>query len=180
MSLTVNSITRTFETGSYSYVFVNTDGHAVIDSYEDANLSHNGDHAFASTYFGTASNELSNSYSSNYNCGLCGRFWLTSETGQRTSEGMLWVQTYNVALAPVLAPGVPEPTTWALMILGFGAAGAAVRSRRHRYKLVERFSNGRVQVEEFIAPSDAVAVERAMSVAETGALEVWRGRTQLA
>jgi len=25
---------------------------------------------------------------------------------------------------------VPEPTTWALMILGFGAAGAALRSRR--------------------------------------------------
>ncbi|MBL8772962.1 MAG: PEP-CTERM sorting domain-containing protein [Phenylobacterium sp.] len=26
--------------------------------------------------------------------------------------------------------GVPEPTTWALMILGFGAAGSALRSRR--------------------------------------------------
>lgn len=26
--------------------------------------------------------------------------------------------------------GVPEPSTWAMMILGFGAAGAAVRSRR--------------------------------------------------
>jgi hypothetical protein len=31
------------------------------------------------------------------------------------------------ALAP---PGVPEPTTWALTILGFGAAGAALRRRR--------------------------------------------------
>lgn len=27
-------------------------------------------------------------------------------------------------------PGVPEPATWALMILGFGAAGTALRRRR--------------------------------------------------
>ncbi len=26
--------------------------------------------------------------------------------------------------------GIPEPSTWAMMILGFGAAGAAMRSRR--------------------------------------------------
>jgi hypothetical protein len=87
---------------------------------------------------------------------------------------------FTANFAPVGGGPVPEPAAWALMILGFGAAGAAVRSRKHRYKLVERYSDGRVQVEEFIAPSDAVAVERAMSVAETGALEVWRGRTQLA
>ena len=32
-----------------------------------------------------------------------------------------------------LPPGaVPEPTTWALMILGFGAAGAALRAQRRR------------------------------------------------
>jgi hypothetical protein len=28
------------------------------------------------------------------------------------------------------APGVPEPATWALMLMGFGAAGAALRNRR--------------------------------------------------
>ena len=31
---------------------------------------------------------------------------------------------------PPPTPGVPEPATWALMLLGFGAAGAALRSRR--------------------------------------------------
>lgn len=29
-----------------------------------------------------------------------------------------------------LAGGVPEPTTWALMIVGFGGAGALLRRRR--------------------------------------------------
>jgi hypothetical protein len=29
-------------------------------------------------------------------------------------------------------PGVPEPATWGLMILGFGGAGAALRSRRRK------------------------------------------------
>lgn len=32
--------------------------------------------------------------------------------------------------APPPTGGVPEPATWALMILGFGAAGAAIRRRR--------------------------------------------------
>ncbi|MGI4875962.1 MAG: PEPxxWA-CTERM sorting domain-containing protein, partial [Janthinobacterium lividum] len=30
----------------------------------------------------------------------------------------------------VPVPGVPEPTSWALMIAGFGAVGAAARRRR--------------------------------------------------
>ena len=30
------------------------------------------------------------------------------------------------------APAVPEPATWALMILGFGATGTAMRYRRRR------------------------------------------------
>lgn len=46
-------------------------------------------------------------------------------------------QTYNYTLTGFHA--VPEPATWALMILGFGAIGAAMRQRpvtRHAY--VER------------------------------------------
>jgi hypothetical protein len=35
-------------------------------------------------------------------------------------------------LAPPATGGVPEPSTWAVMILGFGAAGAALRYRRGR------------------------------------------------
>ena len=32
--------------------------------------------------------------------------------------------------APSIGPGVPEPASWALMIAGFGLAGAAMRRRR--------------------------------------------------
>ena len=39
----------------------------------------------------------------------------------------IYVVEYNAA-PPV--GGIPEPSTWAMMILGFGAAGAAMRRRR--------------------------------------------------
>jgi hypothetical protein len=31
-----------------------------------------------------------------------------------------------------VAPGVPEPAAWLMMILGFGAAGSALRAQRRR------------------------------------------------
>ena len=36
----------------------------------------------------------------------------------------------NVGQGPIIAPGVPEPSTWAMLLLGFGAVGAAMRRRR--------------------------------------------------
>lgn len=37
---------------------------------------------------------------------------------------------FNVRSGTVVNPGVPEPQTWATMIAGFGAVGAALRFRR--------------------------------------------------
>ena len=40
--------------------------------------------------------------------------------------------------SPTPPPGVPEPATWAMMLLGFGAAGTAIRrSRRKETKLLQ-------------------------------------------
>jgi len=40
------------------------------------------------------------------------------------------VEGRSLATPGPTGPGVPEPTTWALMIAGFGLAGAALRRRR--------------------------------------------------
>jgi hypothetical protein len=40
--------------------------------------------------------------------------------------------TGQITFAPQVAAVVPEPGTWALMILGFGGAGAILRTRRPR------------------------------------------------
>lgn len=38
--------------------------------------------------------------------------------------------SYTLTIATPALPAVPEPASWALMILGFGAVGAAMRYRR--------------------------------------------------
>jgi hypothetical protein len=48
--------------------------------------------------------------------------------GVNSAYGYLRPESYSVAEVP--SGGVPEPATWALMILGFGAAGAGLRRRK--------------------------------------------------
>jgi len=40
----------------------------------------------------------------------------------------------------LLAPGVPEPSTWALLILGFGAVGFMMRSSRRRQNVTVSYA----------------------------------------
>lgn len=42
----------------------------------------------------------------------------------------------NFTLTPKATAAVPEPASWALMLVGFGAVGAALRSRRQAGKLL--------------------------------------------
>lgn len=69
---------------------------------------------------------------------------------------------------------LPSPATWAMMLAGFGMAGAMLR-RGQLYRLVEHAANGDTQTEDFHAPDDKSAIERALSVAEGVRLELWRG-----
>lgn len=45
------------------------------------------------------------------------------------------VQIDNLLVTGTLPSAVPEPATWAMMIMGFGLAGGAIRSRRRRLAL---------------------------------------------
>ncbi len=56
-------------------------------------------------------------------------FW-TMENGTSTAEIRGRIDLYSVATA------VPEPATWAMMILGFGGAGVAIR-RQRRFQAVQ-------------------------------------------
>lgn len=42
---------------------------------------------------------------------------------------------YQLTIAQVSPPAIPEPATWALMLLGFAAVGGAIRARRRRETL---------------------------------------------
>lgn len=64
------------------------------------------------------------------NVGLSGtgrylRFEVTSNYGSSITSGLSEVQFFGNAVT-----GVPEPSTWAMMLIGFGAVGASTRRRR--------------------------------------------------
>jgi len=58
---------------------------------------------------------------------------------QLNFAGTAWARNSTANIALDTASAVPEPGTWAMMLLGFGAMGAAMRSRR-RQKASVRFA----------------------------------------
>lgn len=72
---------------------------------------------------------------------------ITTTTGTGTSVGFPATITQMVyentgaalTVAGAVTPGVPEPATWAMMMIGFGAMGAAMR-RRSSVKTRVRFA----------------------------------------
>mgnify|MGYP002779053225 FL=1 len=52
-------------------------------------------------------------------------------TGQEAVKQVVFKSSQNAFEYDTLAiAGIPEPTTWAMMILGFGLIGGAMRSRK--------------------------------------------------
>lgn len=65
-----------------------------------------------------------------------GAFLVSFDTNRMTYEysslfGIFGSSNGTISATPVAAP-VPEPTTWAMMIGGFGAVGGAMRYRRRK------------------------------------------------
>ncbi|MBO9711270.1 MAG: PEPxxWA-CTERM sorting domain-containing protein [Sphingomonas sp.] len=50
-------------------------------------------------------------------------------------SGDTWLKPYQGFINQYLAASVPEPQTWAMMILGFGMVGGVLRTRRREGKL---------------------------------------------
>ena len=48
-----------------------------------------------------------------------------------SQASVLYAGIQEAVLPPDPTPGVPEPATWAMLIMGFGIVGAAARRRRH-------------------------------------------------
>lgn len=57
-------------------------------------------------------------------------FMNTATFGIKGAQGVSYTSDSGVFLGGAIGSAVPEPATWAIMILGFGTAGAAIRRRR--------------------------------------------------
>jgi hypothetical protein len=62
-----------------------------------------------------------------------------------------------------------------MLQVGLGAGSSALRRGEMRYRLVERCRDGGYMIEEFTAPCDQEALDRALDVAEGGSIQLWCG-----
>lgn len=62
-------------------------------------------------------------------------FYGLSEAGGDMDLVVAAVAKHKFSYVYTYLPGIPEPATWAMMVLGFGAGGAALRGRRRRAAL---------------------------------------------
>lgn len=73
--------------------------------------------------------------------GVTGNLFVTNDTSYRvnTMGAGLLTGLVTARVTPVaVAAAVPEPTTWAMMLIGFGAIGVAMRRRRRPALALQR------------------------------------------
>jgi hypothetical protein len=66
-----------------------------------------------------------------YSCGDAPGSFLSSGYTIPTS-GDAWLAKNGASLSGTVTAGVPEPATWAMMLIGFGGLGASLRNARRR------------------------------------------------
>ncbi len=123
-------------TGNIKVRFVYDDGHDEIESFLTDTF---GPKAISATRLGLRRVEWLRGIVSYdiANCGVCNH--TGSSIGSFAIDDVI---VDNIASSPDPIPPValPEPSTWALMVLGFGLVGGAARQRRQVGNLVERMA----------------------------------------
>jgi hypothetical protein len=127
---TQDNITVCFGTCTYSTAYnVNGDGYATFDTAGNQIVSTstrtNPDHGFTPW--------LSEYYTFTADCGVDGNgdpIATCNETLSLLSHGTPLGQPPFALIDGVNLSVVPEPTTWAMMLIGFGVIGAVMRTRR--------------------------------------------------
>ena len=82
-------------------------------------------------------NDGTGNFTSAFSCGAAQTSFRDVSGGSFCGRDNHWAfDILNVAEAVVVGNGVPEPSTWAMMLLGFGAIGASMRIRRRKEAVV--------------------------------------------
>ncbi|RXR30953.1 PEPxxWA-CTERM sorting domain-containing protein [Sphingobium fluviale] len=121
-----NILNFTFQTSSFKYRVKQGQKISIVFSTESANtglIYFNG--GYAEYDFSTGSPVLLNSYLPNY---AGGKLTVYSD-GNDVTSAMGVDNDLTFASYVDTSSGAPEPTTWSLLILGFGGIGAAMRRR---------------------------------------------------
>jgi PEP-CTERM motif-containing protein len=82
-----------------------------------------------------ADNNLDTAFDTfDFNFIAAGPTTILSIIGENSRDSDAILDNISVATAAEDVPGVPEPSTWAMMLLGFGAVGVAMRRRRRVFQ----------------------------------------------
>jgi hypothetical protein len=71
-----------------------------------------------------------------YDADVLGSKWSTIglSDGNSNLKNVSHIAFFGTQAAP---PAVPEPATWAMFLMGFGAVGYSLRSRRTNYRFAQ-------------------------------------------
>ena len=124
-----NLLNFTFQTSSFNYHVKNGQKFSILfDTEPNATGQVSFSGGYAEYDYSTGSQILLNSYIPNYAGGQLSVY--ADGTDVTSAQGVDDDLTF--ASYVDTSAGVPEPATWALMILGFGGIGAALRTNRRR------------------------------------------------
>ncbi len=161
--------TLTFKGGTST--FAGRDGTGIIDLWINGSLAQSFNLSNPAATFPASSYQA-------FSYGFVGMGAATTVRFANTQNAFQHFADLDDVSLDVTSAAIPEPTTWALMLIGFGAAGAMLRHRSGgaRYRLVEDLGEGNAISEDFDAPCDETALRRVASVA-AGPFQLWRGDT---